>query len=83
MPRLILEPTTTRNRTCEKCHCILPKSSTESVCETCKERELFAEVKDYIRNNNVNEFQVAKHFDIPLAKVKHWIKDGRVEYNRF
>jgi len=83
MPRLILEPDTPKNKLCKTCHCIIAKSSTDLICEACKERELFAEVKEYIRTHNVNEFQVAKHFNIPLSKVKSWIQDGRVEYNRF
>lgn len=44
------------------------------------ERELFDAVRSYIRDNDVNEFMVAKEFDIPVSKVKSWIREGRIEY---
>ena len=37
-------------------------------------------MKDYIRENNVNEFQVAEHFGIPLSIVKRWMRELRIEY---
>lgn len=66
--------------TCEICHRTLPKNYTDTLCPACKERELFSRVKDYIRENDVTEFQVAEHFEIPLQKVKGWIREGRIEY---
>ena len=39
-----------------------------------------SEVKEYIRNNEVNEQDVASHFEIPIAKVRSWIKEGRIQY---
>lgn len=65
---------------CQFCNAPLPKDSTDTLCLTCKERALFLEVKDFIRENDVNEFQVAEHFAIPLRIVKGWIKEGRIEY---
>ena len=50
------------------------------LCEACKEMKLFDEVREYIRKNDVNEFEVAIHFGIPRLKVKRWIKEGRIEY---
>ena len=44
------------------------------------EMVLFDAVRNYIRDNDVNEFEVAEHFGIPLTKVKDWIKNGRIEY---
>ena len=44
------------------------------------ERELFDAVRSYIRDNDVNEFMVAKEFGIPVSKVKEWIRQGRIEY---
>ena len=52
-------------------------------CDICKRplpAKLFHQVKDYIRNNDVNEYQVAAHFHIPLHRVKVWIREGRIEY---
>ena len=37
-------------------------------------------MKEYIRENDVNEFDVATHFHIPLSRVKSWIREGRIEY---
>ena len=45
-----------------------------------EEEELFQEVKGYIRENVVNEFQVAEHFQIPVKLVKKWIKEERIQY---
>jgi len=65
---------------CRVCGKVLPDNYTEDICPNCKENELFSKVRDYIRSNNVTERDVAAHFDLPLQKVKDWIKDGRIEY---
>lgn len=65
---------------CVYCGAPIPRSMDTSCCDRCYERVLFQEVKDYIRANDVNEFQVAAHFNIPLRMVKGWIQEGRIEY---
>ncbi len=65
---------------CEYCGKVLPARYQESVCPNCLELQLFSRVKEYIRANDVNEYEVASHFDIPLHQVKEWIKEGRIEY---
>lgn len=65
---------------CEYCGAPMHRNSVERYCAQCRERVLFLQVKDYIRANDVNEFQVAAHFGIPLRTVKGWIKEGRIEY---
>lgn len=65
---------------CEYCGAPIRRNSEEPYCAQCRERILFLEVKDFIRANDVNEFQVAAHFGIPLRIVKGWIKEGRIEY---
>lgn len=65
---------------CEFCGAPIPRSSEEKFCTSCRDRILFQQVKDYIRANDVNEFQVAAHFGLPLRIVKGWIKEGRIEY---
>ena len=45
-----------------------------------EEMELFDAVRNYIRENDVNEFGVAAHFGIPVSRVKAWIREGRIEY---
>ena len=65
---------------CKECRRNLPPDYPGEVCPACKERILFSQVKDFIRENDVTEFDVSKHFDIPLFKVKGWIREGRIEY---
>ena len=65
---------------CTFCGKPIPRSADFVCCPDCQELILFSAVRDYIRANDVNEFQVAEHFDIPLRMVKLWIKEGRIEY---
>lgn len=67
-------------KTCEFCNAPLPKNSTETLCMNCYDRVLFLEVKEFIRENDVNEFQVAEHFGLPLRVIKNWINEGRIQY---
>lgn len=67
-------------KTCERCNRPLPSKYADIVCPACKEHQLFWEVKEFIRANIVNEHDVAEHFNIPLKKVKGWIREGRIEY---
>jgi len=73
-------PRSVNYKYCEYCGAPIPRNSEEPYCAQCRERVLFLEVKDYIRENNVNEFQVAEHFGIPLRLVKHWMRERRIEY---
>ncbi len=65
---------------CENCRRPLAKSYQDDLCPVCKDIVLFREVKEYIRENLVNEYQVAEHFHLPHSKVKEWIREGRIEY---
>lgn len=66
---------------CPQCGRILPQDYPKGdFCPACKEMNLFDEVREYIRANDVNEFEVAIHFNIPRSKVKEWIAEGRIEY---
>lgn len=67
---------------CNFCGRPLPLNYEEDTCPTCKEYQLFHEVKEYIRENDVNEYMVSKHFHIPLRQVKEWIREGRIEYRQ-
>ena len=50
---------------CKSCKRPLPPDYDEDLCPRCKEIQLFHDVKDYIRANDVNEYEVAEHFQIP------------------
>lgn len=65
---------------CEQCGRVLNTLYKEDICPECQEINLFAEVKEYIRSNDVREADVAEHFNIPIRKVRDWIKQGRIEY---
>ena len=65
---------------CEECKRPLPLTYKENLCPSCIEQKLFREVKEYIRENDVNEYDVAQHFHIPHIQVKKWIREGRIEY---
>ena len=65
---------------CTSCNCFLPEGFVGDLCPRCEESELFAEVKEYIRKNNVTEWDVAEKFHISRRKVRNWISQGRIEY---
>lgn len=65
---------------CDICGVPLPVEYEDSICPTCKDNSLFREVKDFIRSNDVTEYDVATEFNIPLLRVKQWIREGRIEY---
>ncbi len=67
---------------CEFCGRPLPKRYEGNLCPHCQESQLFRNVKEYIRANVVNEYEVAEHFQIPLRQVKEWIREGRIEYRK-
>lgn len=83
-PRLDLDELERKNsihyKYCEHCGQPIPRSSEFACCSSCQDTILFHAVKDYIRENNVNEFQVAEHFGIPLSIVKRWMRELRIEY---
>lgn len=65
---------------CTYCGRPIPRNAEYFCCPQCQDLILFRQVREYIRENDVNEFQVADHFGIPLRMVKHWIREGRIEY---
>lgn len=69
-----------RYKYCSFCGKPIPRSVEYSCCADCQEVVLFQQVREYIRSNDVNEFQVAEHFNISPRLVKHWIAEGRIEY---
>jgi predicted amidophosphoribosyltransferase len=65
---------------CKRCGRMLPDTYEEEYCPFCRETMLFDKVRDYVRSADVTEYQVASHFNIPVEKVRYWIKEGRIEY---
>lgn len=58
----------------------LPIDYEKDFCSACEDDVLFREVREYIRSHTVTEFELAEILNIPLAKVRRWIKEGRIEY---
>lgn len=65
---------------CQICHRPLSVDFEKEMCPVCEENELFSKVRDFIRSKDVTEYDVVEEFQIPLRKVKNWIKEGRIEY---
>ncbi|MCH5332432.1 MAG: hypothetical protein J1D89_00615 [Agathobacter sp.] len=65
---------------CKECGRALSQHYEGDLCPRCIDAGLFREVKEFIRSNNVNEYEVAEHFHIHLKQVKEWIREGRIEY---
>lgn len=81
-PRKNGQPNAINYKYCEYCGTTLPSTSKSIYCKRCQEIILFHEVKDFIRANDVNEYQVADYFNLPLRVVKGWIQEGRIEYKQ-
>ena len=56
---------------CAQCGRILNKVYKDDLCPECKDLNLFAEVKDYIRENDVKEIDVAEHSVCPECRRKN------------
>ena len=68
------------SRFCTWCHCPIPIDSEYDLCKNCQASMELRAIRDYVREHDVNEFQLAEIFEIPLRKVKQWIREGRLEY---
>lgn len=83
-PRLDMEEIDKKNsihyKYCAYCGKAIPRTAEVVCCSECQETIIFHAVRDFIRENVVNEFQVADYFGIPLRMVKRWIREGRIEY---
>lgn len=65
---------------CRNCGTLFLARRSKVLCKNCYEAALFAQVKKYIQQNEVTEFEVANYFRIPLRLVKKWIREGRIDY---
>ena len=68
------------NKVCPGCGKMLPDNYEEEYCAPCAEQNLFKEVREYIRENDVTERDVCREFGLSKWKVREWIKNGRIEY---
>ncbi len=70
----------TEKKECKQCGRYLSKDYHEELCPKCIELNLFSAVRDYIRSKDVREMDVANHFNIPVTKVRSWIREGKIVY---
>lgn len=75
-----VKPLFKNGRYCKNCGKLLLESYMKDLCSVCEAQLIFDDVRDYIRSEKVNEYDVAEHFQIPLEMVRQWIKEGRIEY---
>ncbi len=68
--------------TCRICGKKLGKMTKGDLCRRCEEEETFKKIRDYIRDNDVTEREVAQAFNIPRETLREWIKSGRIEYRK-
>lgn len=73
-------PTNSETKQCSRCGRDLHQMYQQELCPDCQEVELFHQVKEYIRENDVHEQDVAEHFNISIKKVRGWIREGRIQY---
>lgn len=69
-----------RCKKCSNCGRPLPNDYRFELCADCEDYELFDRVREFIREHDVNEIQVAEHFRIPRRKIRAWIREGRIQY---
>lgn len=69
-----------RGKYCARCGREMNALYREKLCPACMEIELFSKVKEYIRENDVREQDVAEYFNISVKQVREWIREGRIQY---
>lgn len=74
--------TPSQHKICKVCFKRMPNSATSDLCQACENEAKFKEVKEYLLHHVATEFEVADHFGLPLAKVREWIREGRMDYKR-
>lgn len=80
--RLIKEEQGPKRRVCKTCGCIMPRSQQGDTCQSCIDKALYRQVKDYILTHDVTEKELSDTFDIPLNKIHQWISEGFIDYRR-
>ncbi len=67
-------------RACKECGRPLASSHIGDLCEKCRDDAIYQEVKKYVTENDVGEYEVAEKFDIPVETVRRWVKEGYMDY---
>lgn len=73
----VLEPD---YKECIICGARLPLEYNNDCCPGCEEEKLFRQVREFIRENDCNEYILSTQMHVPLSKIRAWIRQGRIEY---
>lgn len=70
------------NKICIACGKKILVKGKDGMCLDCYEESLYKQVKEYVLSTGATAVEVADKFDLPLATVNKWIRDGRLEYKK-
>lgn len=71
-------------KTCKNCRRLFNYLTGPMLCAACKEKleDNFANVKDYIRKTPGCSMQmVADECDVPIAQIKEWVREERLQFS--
>ncbi len=69
-------------RVCKECGRPIASSVIGDLCQNCKDDAIYKEVRKYVEENDVGEYEVADKFDIPVESVRRWVKMGYMDYKK-
>lgn len=78
----LLEGDRRPRRACKVCGRALASSYADDTCQECREEAIYQDVKKYVSENDVGEYDVAEKFDIPVSTVRKWVKMGYMDYKK-
>lgn len=76
----LLNENTRKCRVCITCGKRIPLSQSHDQCNDCLKRTIFPAVREYVRKNDVNELEIAEHFNLTREMVHEWVVEGALEY---
>ena len=78
----LIEENRRPRKVCSKCGKALPSSWIGDMCQECHDDSIYKEVRKYVEENDVGEYEVAEKFDIPVSTVRRWVKLGYMDYKK-
>ncbi len=67
-------------RICVVCGKALASSYADDTCEECRADAIYKDVRKFVEENDVGEYDVAEKFNIPVETVRRWVKLGYMDY---
>ncbi len=69
-------------RVCRECGRALASSYPDDLCQECKDDAIYKEVKAYVTENDVGEYELAEKFGIPVESIRRWVRLGYMDYKK-